>query len=190
MEDRFAGSTDVELSEEGGAQAKSLAARLVNLSLKAIYCSDMKRAIHTAEPIAAAHDLVPIQVPAFREVDHGRWEGRIHGVVEKEFASEYAHWSADPFTTAPPGGETGAAVLARSIPALRKVVEDHPDDTIGIVSHKATNRILLAFLLGIDLRTYRQRIAQDLACLNQVRFESWDERQVVVMNDTSHYRGI
>jgi probable phosphoglycerate mutase len=187
-EDRFAGSTDVELSDQGRAQAAALARRLSELPIAAIYCSDMKRAIHTAEPLAAMLRLNPVPLNAFREIDHGQWEGRVHREVESE--PLYAKWSVDPFTIAPPSGETGAAVLARSLPALRELIDKHPDQTIALASHKATNRLLLAALLGLDMKTYRDRLAQDLACLNVIVFRSWGNPQIVLMNDTSHYRAM
>ncbi len=107
--------------------------------------------------------------------------------METEFAAEYAAWDADPLLSAPPGGETGLAVLARSLPALAQIVRDNPDKTVAVVSHKATNRLLLCSLLGVDPRLYRARIAQDTACLNSIEFRDVNNARVVLMNDVSHY---
>ncbi len=150
----------------------------------------MDRAIDTATAIAEYHHLVPIQREGLREVDHGHWEGMAHKEVEEKFADEYAAWDADPFTCALAGGETGLEVLVRAVPALREIVVAHPGQTVLVVSHKATNRILLANLLGIDLRVYRDEIAQDLACLNVLDFTAPWKALVKVMNDTSHYAAI
>lgn len=187
LEDRFAGSTDVALSDEGRRQAKCLGERLSNEPIAAVYCSDMHRAIHTADAIAGPHLLTPRPQPALREIDHGHWEGRVHQDVEREFAAEYTAWDADPLLVAPPGGETGLAVLARALPALATIVNDHPNDTVAVVSHKATNRLLLCSILGIDPRLFRARLGQDTACLNRIEFRGQTQGRVVVMNDTSHY---
>ena len=58
--------------------------------------------------------------------------------------------------------------------------------TILVASHKATNRLLLAYYLGMDLRRYRDRLGQDVACLNILDFSSPTEAKIVTLNDTSH----
>ena len=56
-EDRFAGVTDVELSEEGREQARRLAERLSDEKIAAVYASPLGRTIETARILAAPHDL-------------------------------------------------------------------------------------------------------------------------------------
>jgi broad specificity phosphatase PhoE len=186
-EDRFAGSSDVALSEEGIEQAKKLGKRLKHEKIIAVYCSDMHRAIRTAEAVAHFHGLTPIPRPALREIDHGHWEGMVHLAVEEKFAEEYKAWDHDPLLTPPPGGESGLAVLARSLPALAKIVSDHPSETVAVVSHKATNRLLLCAILGVDPRHYRARLSQDTACLNVIEFRDINNGRVTLVNDISHY---
>jgi len=186
-DDRFAGSSDVELSEDGKLQIQSLFKRLSSQQIDAVYCSDMKRALATATAIATPHKLVPQSNRALREIDHGSWEGRIHKEVEETDAAIYKDWSADPLTFAPPGGETGLAVLERALPALRQIVVKHAGQNVAVISHKATNRLLIAYLLGMDVRRYRERLAQDLACLNILEFSSPTDAKLIVLNDTSHY---
>lgn len=183
-EERFAGSVDIDLSDEGRELARRLRDRLANVKIDAAYCSDMKRTKETAAIIAAPHKLTAVPVPELREIDHGVWEGMVHKEVEKKYAAEYAIWSGDPYATAPPGGESGLHVLARALPALRKIVSDHPDQTVLVVSHKATNRLLLCAHLGIDPRYYRERLEQDLACLNIIDFVDPSRGKVVLMNST------
>jgi broad specificity phosphatase PhoE len=185
-QDRFAGSVDIELSEKGRELARRLAERLAKVKIDAFYCSDMKRTMETASIVARPHGRSPLPVAGLREIDHGKWEGLVHQEVEKKFAAEFAAWAADPFTVAPPGGETGLHVLSRALPALRQIVVDHPDKTVLVVAHKATNRLLLCSLLGIDPREYRERVAQDLACLNVLDFKDPSHAEAIVLNDTSH----
>ena len=190
QDDRFAGSTDVELSDMGRVLAQKLADRLRSTKIDSCYASDMKRTIETARIVAGPHGLSPTPTPGLREIDHGKWEGLIHKDVEQKFAREYAAWSADPFTCAPPGGETGLHVLARALPALHDIVANHAGQTILVVSHKATNRLLLCSLLGIDPREYRDRLAQDLACLNILDFNDSSRAQAITLNDSSHCAGV
>ena len=187
VEDRFAGSSDVQLSDGGRSAAGRLGQRLAPAPSAAVYCSDMVRARDTARAIADPHGLQPIARPALREMDHGSWEGLVHRDVETRFADDYKRWDADPLLAPPPGGESGLSVLARAMPELARIVNDHPDQTVAVVSHKATNRLLLCAILGIELRLYRARIAQDLACLNIIEFRDAAHGRVLLMNDTSHY---
>lgn len=185
-ENRFAGSMGVDLSEEGRAQVHRLAERLAGDDLAAVYASPLSRTLETAEILARPHGLAPVRDDALREIGHGRWEGLTRGEVEERFPGEYAAWVADPLSFAPVGGETGAAVLARALPALRRIVAAHRDATVLVVSHKATIRLVLASLLGIDARGYRDRLEQSPASLNVVEFDGAGAR-LVTYNDTSHY---
>ena len=186
-EERFAGSSDIDLSNAGRELARRLADRLAKVRIDAFYCSDMKRTIQTATYVAQAHGRTPLTDPGLREIDHGKWEGMIHTDVEKRFAPDYAAWAADPFNTAPTGGETGLHVLSRAMPALTRIVVEHQGQTVFVAGHKATNRILLCALLGVDPREYRERLAQDLACLNVLDFKDPTHAELVLLNDTSHY---
>lgn len=186
-EDRFAGSTDVELSDEGRNQAASLAERLRDQPLAAIYASPMRRTVATATILADAFELSLRTDAALREIDHGRWEGLTRKAVEARFPDEYTAWETDPFTFAPSGGETGLAVMARALPVPRAIVMQHPDQSVAIVSHKATIRLLLASLLGIEPRGYRDRLDQAPACLNILDFKDAVRVRLTLFNDTSHY---
>jgi probable phosphoglycerate mutase len=186
-EDRFAGATDVELSDEGRRQAACLGERLSSEKIAAVYASPMKRTRDTAGSIAAAHKL-DIKVEAgLREIDHGRWEGLTRKEVESRFGSEYHEWEADPFTFAPEGGESGLGVMARALPVLRSIVLRHPGATAVVVSHKATIRLVMCSVLGIDARGYRDRLDQAPACLNALDFKDPVRARLMLYNDTSHY---
>ncbi|MEI8257421.1 MAG: histidine phosphatase family protein [Deltaproteobacteria bacterium] len=186
-EDRFAGSVDVELSEAGRAQVVSLAERLATEKLAAVYASPMKRTMATAQLVGAPHGLSPIAMPALREIDHGRWEGLTRGEVESRFADEYQQWEEDPFTYAPQSGESGLSMLARAFPAIREIVSTHPGANVAIVSHKATLRLLLCAVLGIDARGYRDCLDQSPACLNVLDFKDAVRARLMLFNDVSHY---
>jgi broad specificity phosphatase PhoE len=186
-EDRFAGSTDVELSEEGRTQARCLGERLADAELAAVYASPMRRTIETAKLVTGSHPLQLETDAGLREIDHGRWEQLTRREVEARFPDEYQNWEADPFTFAPEGGESGLSVMARALPVLRRIVVANNGKTVAIVSHKATIRLVLCSLLGIDARGYRDRLDQSPACLNVLDFKDAVRARLVVYNDTSHY---
>lgn len=186
-EDRFAGSTDVELSDEGRHQAARLGARLADDAIAAVYCSPMRRTIETATIIAAAHQLSPVIRPGLREIDHGHWEGLTRREVEQRFGDEYVRWEEDPFTVAPSGGECGVDVMARALPVIRSIIESHQGENVLVVSHKATIRLVISSLLGFDARGYRDRLDQAPACLNVLDFKDPVRARLMLFNDISHY---
>jgi probable phosphoglycerate mutase len=186
-EDRFAGVTDVELSEEGREQARRLADRLSGEKIAAVYASPLDRTVETARILAAPHDLQVQTCDGFREISHGHWEGMKRREVEEKFPEEMAEWEKDPYTFAPEGGESGLAVTARALPALIDLVRGHPGENILIVSHKATIRLLLSSLLGFDPRRYRDNLDQKPAALNIVDFRNPTRARLTLFNDTSHY---
>lgn len=187
-EDRFAGEVGVDLSDEGRQQAQHLAERLRDDGIRAVYASPLSRTLETARILAAPHGLPVVERPELREISHGRWEGLTRREVEERFGDEYSAWETDPFTFAPAGGESGVAVLARALPVLREIVVAHPEQTVLVVSHKATIRILLCSLLGIDARGYRDRLDQSPACLNVLDFKGPVRARLMSFNDISHYR--
>jgi len=186
-EDRFAGETDVDLSEMGRAQLRQLADRLAHEPLRAVYASPMRRTLESAGILAGPHGLPVIPVPAFREISHGRWEAKARREVEALWPEEYARWESDPYTFAPEGGESGLAVTARALPALMGLVAAQAGRTFLVVSHKATIRLLLSALLGFDPRFYRDRLDQSPACLNVLDFKDPSNARLTLFNDVSHY---
>ena len=186
-EDRFAGAVGVDLSDEGRWQAGRLAERLAPENIRAVYCSPLGRTVETAEILARPHRLDVKRRDGLREISHGRWEGLTRQEVESRFSDEYTAWEADPFTFAPRDGESGVAVLARALPVIREIVVAHNGESVLVVSHKATLRILVSSLLGFDARGYRDRLDQSPACLNVVDFKDPVRARLMLFNDTSHY---
>ncbi len=189
-EDRFAGETDVALSEIGRAEARALGARLASERFAAFYASPLQRALETAQLIAEPHGMPVATRPDLREMSHGRWEAKTRAEVRSLYPEEYARWEADPFSFAPERGETGLAVTARALPALLEIVRSHRDGQVLIVSHKATVRLLVSALLGMDSRTYRDRLDQSPGCLNVLEFRDPARARLTLFNDTSHCREI
>jgi broad specificity phosphatase PhoE len=186
-EDRFSGGTDIDLSDHGRWQASRLAERLADDHITAFYCSPMHRTIETARLVAQPYGLEPILRNGLREIHHGRWETMRRQEVETKYPEEYASWQEDPFTFAPLGGESGLSVMARALPVIRSIVTDHAGESVAVVSHKATIRLILSSLLGFDARGYRDRLDQSPACLNILDFKDPVRVRLILFNDVSHY---
>ena len=186
-EDRFAGSTDVALSDEGRHQAARLGSGSPTIRSPR---SIARRCVEPSRPrrwSPSAHKLAPVTRPGLREIDHGHWEGLTRQEVEQRFRDEYTRWEEDPFTVAPTGGECGVDVMARALPVIRSIIESHQGQSVLVVSHKATIRLVISSLLGFDARGYRDRLDQAPACLNVLDFKDPVRARLMLFNDISHY---
>jgi len=186
-EDRFAGATDIPLSDEGREQVRRLAERLCGEKLSAVFASPLGRTMETASILAAPHGLTVHPVDGLREINHGRWEQMTRREVESKYPEEAQEWDRDPYTFAPVGGESGLAVTARALPALLQIIRAQAGHRVLVISHKATIRLLLSSLLGFDPRRFRDNLDQNPAALNIVDFRDPSRARLTLFNDTSHY---
>ena len=145
---RAQGIADIDLDEEGRRQANAVAATLASFDIDAVLSSDLKRAVHTAGPIAERHGLEVVQDPDFREVDQGEWTG----LTAREIRQRWPDLGPARHYSARPGGESPAQVRRRMLRGIARVVRDHPRQTVVIVSHGAAIRWLSAEALGYDDR--------------------------------------
>ncbi len=182
---RFSGTIDAQLSEIGHRMAAAFAEAYAELAWDAIYCSPQQRARDTAAPLARLTHL-PLQVDEdLREIAYGSWEGLLEDDVQAQWPDEYARWAADPATRSVPGGETGLQVAARAMAAIERIRRTHTSGRVLVVSHKTTLRVAVCALAGIDLRRFRDRIAQQVTGLTQFDI---DGAQVLLrrLGDVSH----
>ncbi len=188
LEDRFAGSNDEPLSDEGREQAERLGLRLAEVPIAAAYASPMTRTLETAQRVAAPHGLTVQPAAALREIDYGHWEGLTRDEVIARYPQAYGLWEEDPLLVAPEGGESGLNVIHRALPFVREIIERHRHQTVLVVSHKGTNRLLVSSLLGLDARGYRERLDQSPAALSILDFMNEVRPRLKLFNDVSHYQ--
>ena len=83
-----------------------------------------------------------------QELDFGDWEGRAWDSVER---SALDRWASAPLSFAPPGGETGSAIISRVREFRAGLRRDGRD--CAVVSHGGPLKILAALLEGraVDL---------------------------------------
>ena len=146
---RFQGRTNVQLTEEGKAQAHSLAARMSSWPLEAIYTSPLDRALYTAEAVAKPHSLTPIVLPELQEINFADWEGESIPELERVQHENFARWRADPFFNPPPGAETWEKLYSRLSRAV-KLFLNESYRRIAVISHGGIMRALYAVLVGLN----------------------------------------
>jgi probable phosphoglycerate mutase len=144
-----------------------------------------RRARQTAEPTAKRAGIGLTIDEDLREIAYGEWEGRAEAEVERADPERFAAWAAHPGYVAPPGGESGAAIATRALAALARLRARHPDGKVLVVSHKATLRVLVCTLLGIDVDLFRVRIAQKTCAISVIDLKPTGPL-LQVLGDTSH----
>jgi probable phosphoglycerate mutase len=70
---------------------------------------------------------------------------------------------------------------------LEEIERTHPSGNVLMVSHKATVRILLCSLLGIDVGRYRDRLSMPVAALSIVEMMEQGPL-LLVLGDRTHLR--
>jgi broad specificity phosphatase PhoE len=166
----FCGSLDPELTPEGLQMAEAFGAAYSKLDWTAAYVSPMKRTIATAKPLCDAVGIEMQLRDGLREIEYGEWEGKTQDYVKENDSDNYIHWMTEPAWNAPPGGETAVQIASRSELVISEITAKHESGNVLVVSHKATLRIILCGLLGIDLGRYRDRIDMPAASVSVVLF--------------------
>ncbi len=188
---RMQGHTDVPLDPEGHRQAQQIGARLcaVPHSPQAVWSSDLSRARHTAEAIAAALDLTVRITPLLRETMLGEWEGLTRAEIEARGDGELlANYQRDSYRYRPPGSESLEDVWSRLQRAADQIRTEHPVGQVAVVGHGGSLRALLCAALDAPVEAMR-RLWLDNASLSVVE-EIQDGQggfsRVILINDTSH----
>lgn len=175
------GHTDVPLSEPGREGVRATAKRLSTENISALYSSDLSRSVESASIIGGHHKLTPVQLPAFRELYMGRWDGKPMEEVWKTDEELIRGWWADPSAFKTPEGESLGDLRARVVPALHELVERHVGETVCLVAHGGVNRVILFEVMNLPLKRY-YTVSQDYACVNRIRFFDDGKRVVDLMN--------
>ncbi len=182
---RFCGSIDPPLNATGVAMAEALGARYGAEPWAAIYASPRLRTQQTAAPTASRAG-VPVQVEeGLREIAYGEWEGRPEADVERDDHARFSAWSTHPGRVAPPGGETGDQIAQRALAVIDAIRARHSDGKVLVVSHKATLRVLVCALLGLDVDLFRVRIAQKVCAVSVIDFKKTGPL-LQTLGDVSH----
>jgi broad specificity phosphatase PhoE len=142
------GQLDVALSPKGCQQAQALADCLADVPLAAIYASALRRTADTAAPTAQAQQLPVQRLAALNEIHLGVLQGRHRDERDPEAQALWAQWQADVWRFRVPGGERFDELEERVGQALDDILAQHAGQTVLIVGHRATNRVLLGRLFG------------------------------------------
>ena len=137
---------------------------------QAIYVSPLRRTMATAEPLVTAIGAKMELREDLMEIRYGKWEGKSIEAVNKEFHDDYVRWSADPAWNGPTGGEQAVVIARRAMQVVEEIKQRYAEGNVLLVSHKATIRIMIASLLGIDVGRFRYRLACPVGSVSIIEF--------------------
>jgi broad specificity phosphatase PhoE len=150
MAGRFCGHSDPPANEHGQRQIEALLDALKDESIDAIYTSDLKRALATAEGIGERFHLSPVAVPGLREICFGDWEGLSWQEIEARDAVYARRWSEAYPQLSAPGGESFEAFQSRVMAELEHLLTLLEQRCIAVVTHAGVMRVFLRELCDLD----------------------------------------
>jgi probable phosphoglycerate mutase len=187
VQKRYAGRSDIPLTDIGLQQAAAAAKRLASAGIDVIVASPLLRARQTAGEVAATTGAPVVTDDGFRETDFGAWEGLTFAEVRERWPAEVSAWLADP-AVPPPDGESFAEVSERVAGALQRVLADRAGQTVLIVSHVTPIKTLVTTaLLAPPAALYRMHL--DVAALCEIDWYADGPAVLRSFNDTGHLAG-
>lgn len=145
------GQTQGCLNERGREQARQVAQRLADEAFDAVVASDLRRAIQTAEIIAAPHGLPVSTTPLLRERDWGSFTGRFIPDLKGEV------WPDDI--------ETEQDLLQRAADFLQYIMATYPGKRVVAVGHGIVNKAILAVYAGCTMREVQRMMNAEVRVL-------------------------
>jgi glucosyl-3-phosphoglycerate phosphatase len=145
---RVQGHADIDLDDEGLAQAAGAAPRLAAYRPDLVLSSDLRRAARTADALAAITGLTIEYDPRLRERNFGPWQGLTPAEIKERYPVDYARWGRDgPFDD--PAIETVDDMAKRVLAAFRDSADRiGPGGTAVLVTHGGAARAGCGSLLG------------------------------------------
>jgi alpha-ribazole phosphatase len=137
------GRLDLPLRSDAGPAILEIAEGVRRHGIAVVWSSPAIRCLVPAQAAAAAAQARLRVDDRLLELDFGRWEGVRWTDIER---SEFDRWAADPSGFAPPGGETGLALLTRAGDLLQALIAEDVD--CAVISHGGPLRILRALACG------------------------------------------
>jgi probable phosphoglycerate mutase len=166
----FCGAIDPELTPEGLEMAKAFATAYSSTPWTAVFSSPMQRTRATAQPLCDALGVKMELRDGLKEISYGKWEGETVETVSRQYHDDYIRWLADPAWYPPTEGELAVAIASRALQVIEEIKQQYSTGNVLIASHKATIRISLCSLLGIDVGRFRYRLGCPVGSVSIVEF--------------------
>ena len=184
---RWQGWVASPLNDYGRAQAKALARYIRNIGMSALYSSDSRRAVETAQLLSEQLGFAPVFDRRWRERDVGAWQGMTLEEIRSWNVDEYHQLQADSENFRVPEGVSRADVRQRVMAAFEALLEEDKGSTVGVITHTTSTHMLLDSLVsGYDIHgTALGNTA--VTTISRIDSSAW---QLVALDDLSHLEGL
>jgi broad specificity phosphatase PhoE len=157
-EARWQGQADPPLNARGRQQACDTASELSNQPFDALFSSDLRRALETAQIIGTELGLGVVPDERLREINLGLWQGMLADEIEAQYPKKFHRWRTEPLTVRPPEGETVTELAARVLEAIAEISHRFPDGRVGVVAHELPIAVVVSRAQGVDVARLREFI--------------------------------
>jgi 2,3-bisphosphoglycerate-dependent phosphoglycerate mutase len=155
VDTRIQGHLDQGLNERGRWQAQRAAAALAHEDIAAIYSSDLERAWHTAQHIAAPHALQPVVHQGLRERGFGELEGHTYAQIEEHWPAHAQALRQRVPDFAPAGGESLLVFRERVVQTAQALAAQHLGQQVVWVAHGGVLDMLYRIATGQEINAPR-----------------------------------
>jgi broad specificity phosphatase PhoE len=184
---RWQGWVASPLNEHGKRQVQQLANYIRHIGIKALYTSDLRRAVETAGLLSEKLGFDAIPDERLRERNIGEWQGLTIDEMRSWFPSEYRDLLLDTENFRVPGGESRQDVCVRMRAAFDDIVKVAIGETIGIISHTTAIHALLDELIPDNLSKEVPVSNTSVTTIAKKDDGSW---QLVAADDVMHLDGL
>jgi broad specificity phosphatase PhoE len=155
-ENRYAGTSDVELSPVGRKQARDLAEWATTAALDGIWASTLSRAEETARASAELTGTRLVTDERLSELDFGDAEGLTRAEMEARFPDAARDFQRDPVRHHLPGGQDPVRAASRFTSCVQEIAVRHTRGRVLVVAHSTVIRLALCSMIGVELSRYRR----------------------------------
>lgn len=178
------GQKEFPLSSEGEKQVKQAGIALAKLEIDYLITSDLKRAVHTSEAIAAHHSIKLEKWKLVREIGLGPFEGKTRKQIYQEFPSLQPN---SLLTSGIVGTESIKEITARCAQLLYKLTHSYSGKTVAIVSHGGfISTMLMYFMAGEKWNKLERAFIIGNTGITKVTIEPSGHAKIHFMNRTDH----
>jgi broad specificity phosphatase PhoE len=181
---RLQGNIDTNLNEIGVNQARLAGKRLANQEIGLIYCSNLARAIQTAQLMNDFLQAPLTIVPELREISYGQWEGRLWEEIRRENPDFVQRWLLDRTNLPVPGGESFQDVKNR-LQSVIALLQNHASPSVAVVTHEGIIKTLICMFLAIDLEKQARFLFHN-GSISTITYDSIQGYRIINLNDTAH----
>ncbi|RKY33759.1 MAG: hypothetical protein DRP78_07225 [Candidatus Omnitrophota bacterium] len=180
---KYCGHNNPHLNKRGMVKAEMLGERFKQITIDAVYSSDLRRTYETADIIFKNMDIVEMR--QLREINFGIFAGLTYEDNLLQHPVLFQTWLKNFAAFKIPKGESLVDLEIRVQEALNLIVESNRGKQVAMITHGGPIRVILSKALGYGLKRFWD-IGQENAALNVIDYSRKKNGEVIFMNDVSH----